>query len=152
MKKKQQPTLPTHLQAVLRPTEILLEEEVRLSGALQRLYRETLERLVGGEADAADMLEALVARSITATLWDYDRETGNGMALAKDVWNQDWAPERQRARFREASARRKIKHIALNIIRQDLVLLSEFRKIEEGIRITYDPDETEKVLQFGRRR
>ena len=143
------------LKSKLRANEILIAGEKQRSTELLHLYAETVQ-LVADNAKKPTEVELILARSMAATLWDYDRMTGNAEILMKDILNQEYAPERRRARYLEASDRGKMQHLVVNHIRSTLVLLRELRNVKDGVATQYDPDATMaaasggKVLRFPR--
>ncbi len=125
----------------LRPEEILVAGEKARSSELVRLFGESIG-MVAEDPNKPTECEFILGRSITATLWDYDRMTGNAETLMKGILSQEYAPERRRARYLEASDRGKMQHLVVNHIRSTLVLMRELRNASNDIATQYDPDHT----------
>ena len=125
----------------LRPDEILIDKEKGRCPELVRLFKESID-LVAAKPEDPTEVELILARSISATLWDYDRMTGNAETLMKAVLSQEYAPERRRACYLEASDRGKMQHLVVNHVRSTLVLMRELRNACDNVATEYDPDHT----------
>lgn len=125
---------PTQAKKLCRPSEILLPNEQDREKDFCNLYIDVLTRL-SGDADHATQLEKVMARSICADVWRYDRETSDGEALLERVYNTSSYNESRRNAWREADERTRMRSVFVESAKQSLEVLVTLDTATKGLNL-----------------
>jgi len=123
---------PAQAKKLCRPGEILLPGEEKREAEFCRLYIDVLTRLSGSPAGSSQ-LERVLARSIAADVWRYDRETSDGEALLERVYNTSSYNESRRNAWREADERTRMRSVFVESAKQSLDMLVTLDHAAKGL-------------------
>ena len=115
-----------------RPDEILMPNEMDREKEFVALYLDVLKRM-SGDVDHASQLEKVMARSVAADVWRYDRETSDGAVLLARVYNTTSYNESRRNAWKEADERTRLRSVFVDSAKQSLDILYSLDKAAKGL-------------------